>query len=204
MQVGGGLFQNYIRQHCRLLLLGLFFFAAGSLLGGVYCARLPHTASEALYGVFAGKEGLLALTDSLHIFRASFVNYLRLWVLLSLCATSRLGVAFAPLLLGVRGFLCGFSVAALFILYGLSGLGAAAAGLLPQMLLVLPAMQMQACVAIHRALAPPTVDRSLRRSRFFVYCIFCLVILCVFALAAFYEGYIGWRLILKFLSKVKL
>ncbi len=200
MQVGGTFLDNYIRAHIRLLLLALFAFTAGSVWGAVYCARLPHTANEALYGAFAGREGLLAVTDSFRIFCASFVNYLRLWVLLSLCATSRLGVPFAPMLLGVRGFLCGFSVAALFVLYGLPGTGAAAAGILPQMLLALPAMQLLCCVAMHRALAPPTADRTLRRSRFFVYCIFCLAILCMFALAAFYEGYIGWRLILKILS----
>lgn len=200
MQFCGNPLDTYIRAHIRPLFLGLVAFAAGSLLGAIYCACLPHTANEALYGVFAGKEGLLAVTDSFRIFCTSFVNYLRFWVLMSLCATSRLGVPFAPFLLGVRGFLCGFSVAALFVLYGLLGVGAAAAGILPEMLLALPAMQLHGCAALRHALAPPTADAALRRSRFFGYCILCLSILCIYALAAVYEGYIGWRLILKILA----
>ena len=96
------------------------------------------------------------------------------------------------------------SVAALFVLCGRTGLCAAAAGILPQMLLILPAMQLQGCVALERALATPTADRKARRSRFFVYCTFCMAMLCVYALAAFFEGYIGWRLILKILGLHKI
>ena len=204
MQVGSRFLQNYIKGHSRLLSLLLFAFAAGSALGAVYCVRLPQTAQEALGAVFSGKDGLLAVTDSFRIFCASFVRYLRLWVFLSLCATGIIGVPFVPVLVSVRGFLCGFSVAAIFVLYGRMGLCAAAAEILPQMLLVLPALQLQGCVALERALATPTVDRRIRRNRFFVYCTFCLVMLCVYALAAFFEGYLGWRLILKILGLHKI
>ncbi len=200
MHVGGQFLDQYIRNNFRLLLLSILLFTAGVLFGSLYAASLPQAEAETLYGVFDTQNGLLAVTDSRRVFYAAFLNALQLWVLLSLCGMSVIGILFAPLLLGVRGFICGFSVAALLVLYGYKGLGAAAAGLLPQLLLVLPAMQLLCVGAIRQARAAQLTDRALRRSRFLSYCVFCLVLLLLFALAALYEGYAGWLLILKILT----
>lgn len=201
MHVGGHFLDQYIRNHFRLLLFLLLLLAAGVIFGSLYAASLPQAEAQALYAVFDKQEGLLAVTDSRRVFVAAFLNALQLWVLLSLCGMSVIGILFAPLLLLVRGFVCGFSVSALLMLYGYKGLGAAAAGLLPQLLLVLPAMQLLCVGAIRQARgAAQLTDRALRRSRFFSYCVFCLVLLLVFVLAALYEGYAGWLFILKILA----
>lgn len=201
MRVGGRFFEQYIHSHFRLLLLLLFLFGAGIIGGSLYAASLPQAEAEALYGVFDSRDGLLCVSDSRRVFTAAFLNVLQLWVLMSLCGMSVIGIPFAPLLLGMRGFVCGFSIAVLVLLYGYQGLGAAAAGLLPQMLLLLPAMQMLCVGAIRQAhAAGQGIDRVSRRSRFISYCGFCLVFLAVFTIAALYEGYVGWVLVLKILA----
>ncbi len=201
MRISGNFFENYVQSNYKLLLFTLCVFTAGVIGGSFYLANVPQEAEKALYGVFAGQSGLLTAADSTRVFRSAFLNLLQVWVLMCLCGTSCIGLVFAPLLVGIRGFLCGFAVSALAVLYGARGIGAAAAGLLPQMLLVLPALQLQCSGAVCqiRRLAE-TADRRQRRQLFFTYCVFCLLVLCVFALAAIYEGYVGWRLILAILA----
>lgn len=201
MRISGNFFENYIQSCFKLLLLTLFLFSAGVIGGSFYLTGVPQEAEKALYGTFAGQAGLLSVADSTRVFRAAFLNLLQVWVLMSLSGTSCIGLAFAPLLVGLRGFLCGFAVSALVALYGARGIGAAAAGLLPQMLLLIPALQVHCAGAVCqiRRLAQ-TAERRQRRQLFFTYCIFCLLVLCVFALAAVYEGYVGWRLILAILT----
>ena len=201
MRISGNFLDNYIQSHFKILLFSLFVFSAGVVGGSFYLARVPQEAEKALYGTFAGQSGLLTIADSTRVFQAALLNLLQVWVLMSLCGTSCIGLVFAPLLVGVRGFLCGFAVSALAALYGMRGIGAAAAGLLPQMLLLMPALQVHYSGAVRQiGRLAETADRRQRRNLFLSYCVFCLLVLCAFTLAAVYEGYIGWRLILAILA----
>ena len=201
MRVGDSAMTLYIQSHFKNLLTSLLMFTVGVLCGSLYCVTMPAQETEALRAVFTGADGLFAVSDSLRVFTAAFLNYLQLWILLSLCGTCFLGVLFAPVLIGLRGFICGFCISIFMILFTNRGMAAAAIGLLPQMLLVLPAMQMLcAGAAAHVQNLDSITDRARRRAQFFSYCAYCLLFLIIFAVAALYEGYVGWRWICRLLS----
>ena len=110
-------------------------------------------------------------------------------------------MVFASFLIGMRGFVCGFAVTTLLMVCGRQGLFAAGADILPQMLLILPTLQAFYAVIVARAyICNRITDRLRRRQLFFKYCIITMLFLMVFLLAALYEGYVGWHLVLKLLS----
>ena len=74
MHIGGSFFDSATTRWFRPMLLTLFVFATGIVLGSVYCACMPQTAQEALYGGFSGQSGLLTVKDSARVFRAAFIN----------------------------------------------------------------------------------------------------------------------------------
>lgn len=201
MRVGDSTATLYIQKHFKNLLVSLVVFAVGVLCGSLYCTAVPADETEALRTAFTGTDGLLSVTDSMRVFTATFLNYLQLWVLLSLCGTCFLGTLLAPVLIGLRGFVCGFCVSLFLLLFSNRGMAAAAFGLLPQMLIALPAMQMLCAGAeMHVRNMANITDRAQRRTQFISYCVYCLLLLIVFAAAALYEGYVGWSLIRRLLS----
>jgi len=93
-----------------------------------------------------------------------------------------------------------FAVTALISFFGMRGLAAAAVGVLAQMLWLLPVLQVLCVLAMRHVQTSSAVqDRARRRSLFIAYTLSCLATLPLFALAALYDSYLAWRLILKLL-----
>ena len=89
---------------------------------------------------------------------------------------------------------------ALISFFGMRGLAAAAVGVLAQMLWLLPVLQVLCVLAMRHVQTSSAVqDRARRRSLFIAYTLSCLATLPLFALAALYDSYLAWRLILKLL-----
>lgn len=201
MRVGDSAIALYIQNHFKNLLTSLLLFAIGVFGGSLYCVTMPASETESLRTVFTGAQGLFSVSESLRVFTATFLNYLQLWILLSLCGTCFLGTLLAPVLIGLRGFVCGFCISLFILLFSNRAVAAVALGILPQMLLVLPAMQMLcAGAATHVQTLNGITDRARRRTQFLSYCAYCLLFLIVFAAAALYEGYIGWGWVRRLLS----
>lgn len=201
MRGSNSIISEYIQRYAPNLLATLLVFTIGVLCGSFYCVSLGSAETEQLRTVLEGANGLLTASDAFSVCMQAFRQYLQLWILLSLCGACFLGTLFAPVIIGVRGFVCGFCVSVFCLLFSYQGLLAAALGLLPQTLLVLPTMQMlSAGAATHVRALKNVPDRLQRRAAFLSYCALCLLLLAVFALAALYEGYVGWPFICRLLA----
>jgi len=199
VRLGGGFFKSYIQSNFRILLVSLLSFACGTLAGSIFCLRLSPEASTALKNAISGMQALLD-ADRLTLFSSSAAFYLQTWFFLWMCGTGSLGIVFAPFFVAVRGFACGYAVTALISFFGMRGLAAAAVGVLAQMLWLLPVLQVLCVLAMRHVQTSSAVqDRARRRSLFIAYTLSCLATLPLFALAALYDSYLAWRLILKLL-----
>lgn len=126
------------------------------------------------------------------IFSGALVNTLEIGLFLWLCGLTRLGLFIAPAIAGLRGFMVGFTVAALVQNFAAVGFLAAAVGILPQMLLMLPCLLVFAVVAMkNAAFLRSGPDSAEKRRRFFAYNVVCAILLLMLMVCALIEGYIS-------------
>lgn len=182
------LFDGYVRNNRLTLLVCTLLLMVGVCGGGMYCVFLASKGELA-----SGIGELGVLRDKLfsrEVFAASLINSFQLALLIWLCGLGRFGIAMAPTLLMAKGFACSFSVAALISMYGVMGLAAAAAAILPQMLVMLITAEVFCVAAINQArYCARLADRAERQRRFVSYCIFCMLLLCSFVVCSLYESY---------------
>ncbi|HIV02934.1 MAG TPA: stage II sporulation protein M [Candidatus Aphodoplasma excrementigallinarum] len=186
-----GLFGAYVRNNRVLLTVCTVFMIIGICAGSLYCIFLSDAQSGELLQSL-GNFGALKSAQGGAVFLSSLINMLQVAFFIWLCGCTKLGVPVAPLILALKGFASGFSIAALVMLYAGTGLLAAAAGLLPQMLLMFGLMVMLCVAAINQALyAPRNGDKAEKRRRFVSYCVFCSLLFGCLVVCALIESYIS-------------
>jgi len=186
-----GVFSTYIRNNRVLLTVCTVFLMIGICAGSLYCIFLSDAQSGELLQSL-GNFGALREAQGGAVFLSSLMNMLQIAFFLWLCGCSKIGVPVAPLLLALKGFACGFSIASLVMLYAGTGLLAAAAGILPQMVLTFVLMEMLCVAAINQALyAPRNGDRADKRRRFVSYCVFCSLVFGGLVVCSLIESYIA-------------
>ena len=146
-----GLFGAYVRNNRVLLTICTVFMIIGICAGSLYCIFLSDAQSGELLQSL-GNFGALKDAQGGTVFLSSLINMLQAAFFIWLCGCSKLGIPVAPLILALKGFACGFCIAALVLLYAGMGLLAAAAGILPQMVLMFALMEMLCVAAVNQAL----------------------------------------------------
>lgn len=186
-----GLMSAYIRNNRVLLTVCTVLLILGICAGSLYCIFLSDAQSGELLSSF-GNFGALKEAQGGAVFLSSLINMFQVAFFLWLCGCSKLGVPVAPLLLALKGFASGFCIASLVALYAGTGLLAAAAGILPQMILMFVLMEMLCIAAMNQAMfAPKCTDKAEKRRRFVSYCIFCSLLFGGLIVCSLFESYLS-------------
>lgn len=192
------IFEEYIKKNRLFVTVAFACLIAGVCVGAAALVSMPEgqTAEIAQY-----LSGFLAISSqtpmaNTQIFSSSIANMLQISLFLWLCGFTKLGIPVAPGIVGIRGFVCGFTIAALIRHYGSSGLLASAVGILPQMLILFPCLIVFSVAAMNQAQMWGLVsDRSERRRRFMQYTISCAFLMVITLLSVLIESYISPHLI---------
>lgn len=159
--------EEYFRRRYLVYLLVTVLFAAGSLFGALAATSLAPgqqagVAGEVREFVASVKSGDLG-SRSTAVREALLRDVVQTAGLCWLLGLSVIGLPVVLVIVFSRGFLLGFTVAALVKELALGGLAVALVGILPQSLLSVPATVVAAVSAVSFGLAL-VVDRSLGRS----------------------------------------
>lgn len=185
------IFGSYIYNNRVILAVCTMFLIAGICAGSIYCVFLSAEQSGELLQSL-GNFGALKDAQSTTVFLSSLVNMLQTAFFLWLCGCGRPGVPVVPLILALRGFACGFTVASLVTLYSSAGLLAAAVGILPQTLIMFIIMEVICTAAVNQALySPRNGDAADKRRHFVSYCVFCSLLFGALVICSLIESYIS-------------
>jgi len=190
-------FMEYTGNNRMFLLIVSACLAAGVCLGAVMLVSLDISQSQEISQYLAGFLTLTATQplSGMQVFWSALTNMLQLALFLWLCGFTKLGVPIAPAIAGLRGFICGFTVAALIRHFAWQGLLASAAGILPQSLILLPCIIVFAVCAMNHA-AGHTPDKADKRRRFIHYTVTCALLTAVMLLPVLIESHVAPSLIL--------
>lgn len=193
--------EGYVKNNRLFLLIVVACLITGVCIGAGMCVSMGTQQADEITGYLADFSQLArqAAPDTATIFANAMASALQTGLFLWLCGLTKLGLPVAPAIVGLRGFMCGFTVSALIKSFDSVGLLAAAVGILPQMLLMLPCLIVFAVSAMNHASLPRNIEGADRRRRFLAYTIACSLLLLVLALCAILESYvspfaIGWAM----------
>lgn len=192
------IFGRYITNNKILLIICTAMMTAGICAGSIYCVSLKNGA--ALGGI--GDFGMLSSPyDTKAVFLSSLANSAQLAFFMWLCGCTRLGIPIAPMIIALKGFACGFCIAAITAVYGSAGVLAAGVAILPQMLVMFVLMEIFCVAAINQALYSHAAGGGAeKRRRFVSYCVFCAMLLGGFVLCSLFESYVSPYLLVKTLG----
>ena len=189
-------FVEYTRNNKLFLLIVSACLAAGVCIGAVMLVSLDAEQSEEISRYFAGFLTLSRAQSpsGSQIFWSSLTNMLQTALFLWLCGFTKLGIPIAPAIVGLRGFICGFTVAALIRHFLSKGLMASAIGILPQTLILFPCIMVFAVCAMNNAVAGIAAKGD-KRGRFVQYTVSCAMLAAVMLLHVLIESHIAPGLI---------
>lgn len=175
-----------INESTVMIIMSFFVLTAGIIIGSVY---LMHVASDsdAMLGNYLNSffvTGANGINKS-----AAFKNALRenavYFLIIFIAGFFRIGILFVALALLRKGFILGFTSAALMKFYGIKG-AVTAAAMLPGIIFIVPAFLF---------FATASADLSLRKEKntkkiIFSYIFFSLIIMTIFCAASLSDGYL--------------
>ncbi len=198
--------EGYIKNNRLFLFITAAFLVAGVCIGAGVCVSVGQAQSGELAGFLTDFSQLTSqqAPQISAIFAGSLANTAELAFFLWLCGLTGLGLFMAPALVGLRGFMVGFTVAALIKNFASVGLLTCAVGILPQMLLVLPCLIVFAVSAMNNAsFLHSQACAADKRKRFFAYSLVCSALIVVLLAGVLIESYVSPYLIRWSLSLLK-
>ena len=132
--------QRQIKNNLGLYFLVLVFFASGIAAGAFTVDALSSVQKEELVNYFQSFFTVLdeEPVQSAAVFKQSLVNNAQFIILIWLLGITVIGIPLILLIIGMKGFIIGFSVSFLVEGMGLRGLLFALAAILPQNLFIVP------------------------------------------------------------------
>lgn len=164
------------------LIVMLVVLASGVSIGALYAAQAAgetdQVLSEYLNGYF---QAARAQNNSMTVFKTVMADNFKMAVLLFLCGFFKLGIVGTVACVGLKGFVSGFTTAALVKYYGTKGLLVNLCSL-PATLLLFPALIFFAVNAAAFACAQDKWNKN-AMGRYLLLALACLTIFCVAAVA---------------------
>ena len=190
-----GVFSGYVKNNKIALLACTAVMILGICVGSAYCVSLAN--KDALKEGVGGFDALESTYNGGMVLFSSLTSIMQLAFFVWLCGCAKIGIVFAPIILSIKGFACGFCISSLVSLYGADGLLASVVGIFPQMIFVFALLEVLCIAAINQAIySGAIVDKMEKRRRFVAYCIFCSLVFSLFALCSLFEAYISPHLLI--------
>jgi stage II sporulation protein M len=187
---------KHLKNYLFMYFLVLVFFVGGVAAGAFTVDALTLTQREELVSYFQGFFNVLdnEPVPSAAVFRQSLTNNLQIVLLVWILGITVIGIPVILLLVGLKGFIIGFSVGFLAEEMGFKGLFFALIAILPQNILIVPCFITAGVLSI--AFSITLIKRRKARhkksltSEFLVYSMNMAAILLVIIVGALVEGYI--------------
>ena len=197
---------EYTQQSKLFWIIVLTCLSSGVFIGAITLVSLDAESFDAIstyLSSFISLSGQEAI-DCGRIFTNASASILQLGIFLWLCGLTKIGLPIAPAIVGIRGFACGFTIAALMRNYASMGLWASAIAILPQMLILLPCMSLFSVLSMKQATQWGSIsDKSEKRQRFLHYTIFSILIITAMFICALIEAYISPFLLMWTLAPIQ-
>jgi stage II sporulation protein M len=188
--------QKQVKNNLALYFLVLVFFAAGIAAGAFTVDALSSVQKEELINYFQSFFTVLDQepVQSAVIFKQSLINNSQFAILIWLLGITVIGVPLILMIVGIKGFIVGFSVSFLVEGMGLKGLLFAVAAILPQNLLIVPGIIAAAVLGISFSISMLRRKKSKPKKSFAselaIYSINILFTLLILLFGSLVEGYI--------------
>lgn len=188
---------NHVKSNLGLYFIVILFFAIGVAAGAFTVKALDDLQKQALikylqsfFQVLTNKD-----IDSIVVLRQSIENNIQTVFIIWILGITVIGIPVTLLIMGVRGFIIGFTVAFLIDGLGWKGLFFTFLAILPHNLIIIPCL-VSICVISISFSKMIIKDRLARRwtnnywHKFFSYCILIIMIFTVSIAGSFIEAYI--------------
>lgn len=188
---------NHVKSNLGLYFLVLIFFTVGVASGAFTVKALDDLQKEALIKYLQGFFQVLTTKEinSLVILRQSIKNNLQTVFVIWLLGITVIGIPVTLLIMGVRGFIIGFTVAFLIDGLGFKGLFFTALAILPHNLIIIPCLVAISVISVSFSMMI-IKDKLARRwtkdywQKFFSYCLLVIVLFLVSVVGSVIEAYI--------------
>lgn len=197
----GQTIQSYTREHQSLYWFTIVLFAMGIIFGAVLVNSLPLSQRQELYGFlqyFFNSLGQQGIQDTTLHFQESFGNYAKTVGIMWVLGLSIIGLPMILLILFLKGVVVGFTVGFLVNQMQWQGVTFAMIGVLPQNLLVVPALFIVGVSGISfslRLIKTRLISkRDVIMPHFVGYSVLVVSMLAVLILASLFETFISPKL----------
>ncbi|CAJ1002936.1 MULTISPECIES: stage II sporulation protein M [Bacillales] len=197
----GQTIQAYAREHQSLYWFTIVLFAMGIIFGAVIVNSLPLSQRQELFGFlqyFFNTLGSQGIPEPTAHFQQAFGHYAKTVGILWMLGLSIIGLPMILLLLFLKGVVVGFTVGFLVNQLQWQGVTLALAGVLPQNLLVVPALFIVGVSGISFSMRLIKTRLLSRRDvilpHFVGYTVLVVVMLAVLMVAALFETFVSPRL----------
>jgi stage II sporulation protein M len=188
--------QKQLKNNVVLYFLVLVFFAGGIAAGSFTVDALSSVQKEELIEYFQSFFSILGEepVQSAVVFKRSLINNSQFVILIWLLGITVIGIPLILLIVGIKGFIIGFSVSFLVEGMGLRGFMFALAAILPQNLLFVPAIIAAGVLGISFSISmlrrKKVKPQKSFTSELMVYSMNILLTILVLFLGSLIEGYI--------------
>lgn len=185
-----------IQKNMLLYSLILLFFISGIAAGAFTVDALSSVQKDELINYFQSFFSVLntETVKSAAVFKQSLLNNAQFIILIWILGITIIGIPLILLIVGIKGFIIGFSVSFIVEGMGLRGLLFAFVSILPQNLLIVPGIVVAGVLGISFSIRMLKRRRMRQRksfsSEFFVYSMNLLLVLAMVFIGSLIEGYI--------------
>ncbi|TRY28058.1 stage II sporulation protein M [Brevibacillus sp. LEMMJ03] len=197
----GQTIQAYAKDHQSLYWFTIVLFAMGIIFGAVIVNSLPLSQRQELFGFlqyFFNNLGSQGIPEPTAHFQQAFGHYAKTVGILWVLGLSIIGLPMILLLLFLKGVVVGFTVGFLVNQLQWHGVTLAMAGVLPQNLLVVPALFIVGVSGISFSLRLIKTRLLSKRDvilpHFVGYTVLVVAMLAVLTVAALFETFVSPRL----------
>ncbi len=188
--------EKQVMNNLLLYIIVLVFFAGGIAAGAFTMDALSSVQKEELVNYFQSFFNVLGeeTVQSVVVFKQSLLNNSQFIIIIWVLGITVIGIPLILLLVGIKGFIIGFSVSFLVEEMGFKGLLFALAAILPQNLLIVPGIIMAGVLGISFSLSmlgrKKTKSKKSFSSELIVYTMNILLVLAIILAGSLIEGYI--------------
>jgi len=188
---------NHIKSNLGLYFIVLIFFAVGIAAGAFTVRALDDVQKQSLINYLEGFFQLLTSqeVDNLAVLRQSISNNIQTIFIIWILGITIIGIPVTLLVIGVRGFIIGFTVGFLIDGLGLRGLFFAVVAILPHNLIIIPCIIGVSVLSISFS-TMIIKDKLAKRwtsnywQKFFSYSLLVVILFIVSAAGSLVEAYI--------------
>ncbi|HHU63195.1 MAG TPA: stage II sporulation protein M [Clostridiales bacterium] len=142
---------NHVRSNLLLYIIVLFSFLVGIATGAFTVSSLSDLEKEELIGFLDNFFSILGNQDinASMVFKQSLINNIQTLALIWILGITIIGIPIIMFIIGVRGFVIGFTVGFLINEFGIKGLFFVLTGILPQNLIMIPVLMAIGVIGIN-------------------------------------------------------